>query len=76
METLLSAVAMMRPNYFYGLNRFKRCLLLSSCYTEDYKYLKFQWNSQYYKYTVSKNGLCSCPRQFTKLMKPVCSTLW
>ena len=39
------------------------------------KYLKFFWNNKYYKFTCFPNGLACCPRQFTKLMKPVFSTL-
>ena len=37
------------------------------------KYLKFQWEEVLYQYTCYPNGLCSCPRRFTKLMKvPLC----
>lgn len=34
------------------------------------KYLKFWYNGKLYKYTVFPNGLCVCPRSFTKLLKP------
>ena len=39
------------------------------------KYLKFQVFPQLYKYIALPNGLCSAPRIFTKLMKPVYSAL-
>ena len=37
------------------------------------KYLKFCWEEVLYQYVCYPNGLCSCPRRFTKLMKvPLC----
>ena len=44
-------------------------------HAQDQKYLKFQWNNEFYKYTCFANGLSPCPRMFTKLLKPVYSTL-
>ncbi len=35
------------------------------------KYLKFQYNNKLYKYRAYPNGLSSCPRKFTKLLKPI-----
>ena len=42
---------------------------------ESQKYLKFQVQDQLYKFLTLPNGLCSARRIFTKLMKPVYSTL-
>lgn len=42
---------------------------------EHQKYLCFMWKNKLYQYTCFPNGLASCPRQFTKLMKPVFSKL-
>ena len=39
------------------------------------KYLKFSWRGQLYQYTCFANGLCNCPRYFTKLLKPVYASL-
>ena len=39
------------------------------------KYLKFKVGTQLYKFITLLNGLSSAPRIFTKLMKPVYSTL-
>ncbi|XP_068749421.1 uncharacterized protein [Montipora capricornis] len=39
------------------------------------KFLKFEWNNVLYKFTCFPNGLACCPRKFTKIMKPVSSTL-
>ena len=42
---------------------------------ESQKYLKFICQDQLLVYTCYPNGLCICPRQFKKLMKPVLSVL-
>ena len=39
------------------------------------KYLKFNWEDTLYKFTCLPNGLSCAPRMFTKLLKPVFSTL-
>ena len=38
------------------------------------KLVKFSWKGKLYQYTCLPNGLSSCPRKFTKLLKPVYST--
>ena len=39
------------------------------------KLLKFNWKGQLYKFVCFPNGLACCPRKFTKLLKPVFSSL-
>ena len=39
------------------------------------KYLKFTYHGSLYQYTVFPNGLSTCPRKFTKMMKPPLSHL-
>ena len=39
------------------------------------KYLRFLWNGNCYEYTCLPNGLSSAPRVFTKMLKPVFSSL-
>lgn len=41
----------------------------------DRKFLRFYWNGVKYQYTCLALGLASAPRIFTKLLKPVFSTL-
>jgi hypothetical protein len=41
----------------------------------DQKCLRFQWRENNYLNTCLPNGITSEPRIFTKLMKPVYSTL-
>ena len=39
------------------------------------KYLRFYYNNKIYEYTAYPSGLSSCPRKFTKLLKPVLCVL-
>ena len=39
------------------------------------KYLKFSFGYDLYQFTVFPNGLSTCPRQFTKLLKPALAYL-
>ena len=39
------------------------------------KYFKFSWIGNLYQFTCFPNGMELCPRKFTKLLKPVYSTL-
>ena len=43
--------------------------------TADQKFMKFVWRNVLYKFTCLAFGLSLAPRKFTKLMKPVMSTL-
>ena len=38
---------------------------------EHLRFLKFTYKGQLYKFTIFPNGLSSCPRMFTKIMKPL-----
>lgn len=40
-------------------------------YPEHQRFLKFSYKGQLFKFTVFPNGLSSCPRRFTKIMKPI-----
>ena len=75
MESLTSAVCLMTPGcYMASVD------LQDACYSvpvdENYqKYLKFSWKGELFQFTCLPNGLASAPRLFTKLLKPVYSTL-
>ena len=66
---------MVRPGCFMASVDLKDAYYSVPVYSQDQKYLKFKWCSQYYKYTVFPNGLSICPRKFTKLLKPVYASL-
>ena len=42
---------------------------------EHYKFLRFFWKGNLYEYLCLAFGLCSAPRVFTKLLKPVVAYL-
>lgn len=44
----------------------------SVCVHPDFKkFLTFSWNGKFYRFVVLPFGLTSCPRIFTKILKPV-----
>ena len=65
------------PWVLHGFIRFAGCILLPivPISGKHRKYLKFRWKGVLYHYTCLPNGLCSAPRFFTKLFKPVLSHL-
>ena len=75
MENLFSATDMMRKNCFLASVDLRHAYYSVPVHTKDQKYLKFRWKGKLYAYTCFPNGLSSCPRDFTKLLKPVYSKL-
>lgn len=57
------------------IGRLERCLLFSSSIFHKQGIFKIHMENQCYQYTCLPNGLSSAPRVFTKLLKPVFSTL-
>ena len=53
----------------------KDAYLSVAIWEEHRKYLRFVWNSQLYEFQCLPFGLCSAPRVFTKLLKPVLARL-
>lgn len=75
MESLTCAVQLMKQNCFMGSIDLTDAYYTVPVAQEHRKYLRFQWKNILYEYTCLPNGLASAPRYFTKLLKPVCSTL-
>ena len=75
MDTVLTAVRLMKPGCFMASIDLKDAYYSVSIHSDFQKYLKFSWRGQLYKFVCFPNGLASCPRQFTKLLKPVFSSL-
>ena len=65
----------MKPGYFMASNDLKDAYYSVSIHSDFQKYLKFSWRGQLYEFVCFSNGLTPCPRQFTKLLKPVFSSL-
>ena len=75
MDTLQSAIRMMKPGCYMASIDLKDAYYSVPVATEHQKYLKFLFNGTLYQYTCLPNGLSSAPRIFTKLLKPVYATL-
>ena len=75
MDTLQSCINLMKMNCFMASLDLTDAYYSVSISPDSQKYLKFQVGSQLYKFITLPNGLSSAPRIFTKLMKPVYSTL-
>ena len=75
MDTLWSAVRLMTPNCFMASIDLKDAYYVVPIADEHRKYLRFCWQGSLYQYTCMPNGLSSAPKCFTKLLKPVYSTL-
>ncbi|CAB4038826.1 Hypothetical predicted protein, partial [Paramuricea clavata] len=75
MDTLASAISMMKPLCFMASVDFKDAYYSVPIASTDQKYLKFIWDGQLYKFVCFPNGLACCPRMFTKLLKPVYANL-
>ena len=75
MDTLRSAVRLMTPNCIMASIDLKDVYYVVPITDEHRKYLRFYWQGSLYQYTCMPNGLSSAPRCFTKLLKPVYSTL-
>lgn len=75
METLIDAIRLMTPNCFMGSVDLKDAYYYVPIAKTHQKFLNFKWDNSLYAFTCFPNGLASCPRKFTKLVKPVYSVL-
>ena len=74
-DTIQSCINLMKRNCFMASLDVVDAYYAVSIHPTSQNYLKFQVGAQLYKYIALPNGLCSAPRIFTKLMKPVYSVL-
>ncbi len=75
METLRTAITLIRPNMFFCSMDLKQAYYSVAVSEEFRKFLRFTWNGIIYEYTCLPNGLSSAPRVFSKLLKPMFSAL-
>ena len=75
MDTLWSVIKLMIPNCFMASVDLKDAYYSVPVSPASQKLLKFIWKGQLYQYTCLPNGLSSCPRKFTKLLKPAYTVL-
>lgn len=75
MDTLDAAVKMMKPNCYMASIDLTDTYYMVPVHEADQKFLKFEFMGRFYQYTCLPNGLSSALGIFTKLLKPVYSTL-
>ena len=75
MDTLDTVIKLMKPGCYMASIDLRDAYYTVAIHPDHQKYLKFVANGVLYQYTCLPNGLASAPRIFTKLMKPVYSTL-
>ena len=75
MDTTNTALDMVRKNCYMASIDLTDAYYSVPVATVDQKYLMFQFEGIRYKYVCLPNGLSPAPRIFTKLMKPVLSSL-
>ena len=75
MDSIWNAISLMKPYCYMASVDLKDAYYSVRICSEHQKYLKFSWNGTLYKFTCFPNGLALAPRKFTKLLKPVYSSL-
>ena len=75
MESLTCAIQLMKKNCYMASIDLTDAYYTVPVAVEHRKYLRFFWRNRLFQYTCLPNGLASAPRYFTKLLKPVYSTL-
>lgn len=75
MDTLNCALKLITKNCFMTSIDLKDAYYSVPIAEGDRKFLRFWWGAQLYEFNCLPNGLSLAPRKFTKLLKPVFSTL-
>ena len=75
MENLNIALGLMTPNCFMATLDLKEAYYSVSLAPELRKYFRFIWKNRIFEFQSLPFGLCSAPRIFTKIMKPVVTSL-
>ena len=75
METLKQALHMIQPNSYLASIDIKDAFYSVPIHPDHRKYLKFMWSDISLQFDVMPNGYRDAMRVFTKLLKPVFSSL-
>jgi hypothetical protein len=75
MESLSTVISLVKRNCYMASVDLKDAYYSVPIANEHQKYLKFLWRGELYKFVCFPNGLAFCPRKFTKLLKPISSSL-
>ena len=75
MDTAATCMQLVPENGFMAALDLKDAYYSFKVHPNFQKYLKFIWRGVHYKFVVLAMGLAPAPRLFTKLTKPIISTL-
>ena len=75
MDTFETALKLIKPDCFLASIDIRHAYYSVPFAQEHRKFLRFKWKGKVFQYTCLPNGLSSAPRYFTKLLKPIYSTL-
>ena len=75
MDNVWSAIRLMNPGCYMASIDLKDAYYSVPLHQQYQMFLKFWWKGKLYQFTCFPNGLSICPRKFTKLLKPIFSTL-
>ena len=75
MDTLDTVTKMIKPGCYMASVDLKDAYYTVAIHKDHQNFLQFEFKGCLYKYTCLPNGLSSAPRIFTKMLKPVYSTL-
>lgn len=70
-ENLTYALELIQKNDYLTSVDLKDAYFSVSVHPDYKKFLTFSWNGKFYRFVVLPFGLTSCPRIFTKILKPV-----
>ena len=75
MDTLSTITQLMSPQCFMASLDLKDAYYSIPIAPQHRKFLRFEFTGQLLQYTCCANGLSSCPRLFTKVLKPALTML-
>lgn len=75
MDTLKTALNLVKKNCFFAKLDLKDAYYSILITESDRKFLRFMWDGQLMEFTALPNGLSPAPRIYTKVLKPLYSSL-
>ncbi len=75
LDSIRTAMALITPNCYMASMDWKDAYYSVAIRSDYRKYLRFTWNDILYEFQCLVMGLAEAPRKFTKLAKPMWSTL-
>ena len=75
LDTFETTLHLIKPNCFMASVDLRHAYCSVPIAEEERKFLRFRWKGKIFEYCSLPNGIACAPRYFTKLLKPVFSTL-